>query len=117
MNVSLSALEPRTRLQCWPVCCADRVVDRLRASKQYEALQVQLDEAELENTGYAWRQDAEISGGVEGRLSRLTGENDALADEANMLGTELQRLRDEVSHLTDLNGPDKPKLRPIGRHC
>ena len=50
------------------------------------------------------RQDAEISSREpEGKLSRLTGENDALADEANMLGTELQRLRDEVSRLTDLN--------------
>ena len=84
--------------------CTDGVVDRLRDVKQYEALQVQLDEAELENTELRLaRQDAEISNReLEGKLSRLTGENDA-ADEANMLGTELQQLRDEVSRLTDLN--------------
>ena len=58
------------------------------------------------------RQDAEISSReLESKLLRLTGENDALADEANMLGTELQRLRDEVSADRLERSPDKPKLR------
>ena len=107
MNVSLSALwVPWARLGVLASLAALMVSSTgCVTSKQYEALQVQLDEAELENTELRLaRQDAEISSReLEGKLSRLTGENDALADEANMLGTELQRLRDEVSRLTDLN--------------
>ena len=107
MNVSLSALWVRWARLGVLVSLAALMVSSTGcvASKQYEALQVQLDEAELENTELRLaRQDAEISSReLEGKLSRLTDENDALADEANMLGTELQRLRDEVSRLTDLN--------------
>ncbi|MEE2838518.1 MAG: OmpA family protein [Bacteroidota bacterium] len=107
MNVSLSApWVRRARLGVLASLAALMVSSTgCVTSKQYEALQVQLDEAELENTELRLaRQDAEISSReLEGKLSRLTGENDALADEANMLGTELQRLRDEVSRLTDLN--------------
>ena len=107
MNVSLSAPWVRWARLGVLASLAALMVSSIGCvtSKQYEALQVQLDEAELENTELRLaRQDAEISSReLEGKLSRLTGENDALADEANMLGTELQRLRDEVSRLTDLN--------------
>lgn len=107
MNVSLSAPRARRARLAVLASLAALIVSSTGCvtSQQYEALQVQLDEAELENTELRLaRQDAEISSReLEGRLSRLTGENDALADEANMLGTELQRLRDEVSRLTDLN--------------
>ena len=74
-------------------------------TQQYEALQTQLDEAEKENSELRLaRQDAQVSSReLEGQVARLTAENDALAEEANQLGTEAMRLREEVGRLTELN--------------
>ena len=50
------------------------------------------------------RQDAQVSSReLEGQVARLTAENDALAEDANQLGTEAMRLREEVGRLTELN--------------
>ena len=74
-------------------------------TQQYEALQTQLDEAEKENSELRLaRQDAQVSSReLEGQVARLTAENDALAEDANQLGTEAMRLREEVGRLTELN--------------
>ena len=74
-------------------------------TQQYEALQTQLDEAEKENSELRLaRQDAQVSSReLEGQVARFTAENDALAEEANQLGTEAMRLREEVGRLTELN--------------
>ena len=74
-------------------------------TQQYEALQTQLDEAEKENSELRLaRQDAQVSSReLEGQVARLTSENDALAEDANQLGTEAMRLREEVGRLTELN--------------
>lgn len=74
-------------------------------TQQYEALQTQLDEAEKENSELRLaRQDAQVSSReLEGQVARLTAENNALAEDANQLGTEAMRLREEVGRLTELN--------------
>ena len=59
-------------------------------TQQYEALQVQLDEAEGENSALRLaRQDAEVnSRELEGRLGRLTQEQETLTKEAQQLGAD-----------------------------
>ena len=74
-------------------------------TQQYEALQVQLDEAEGENSALRLaRQDAEVSSReLEGRLGRLTQEQETLAKEAQQLGADVKRYREEVARLAELN--------------
>ena len=74
-------------------------------TQQYEALQMQMDEAESENANLRLaRQDAQVSSReLEGQVMRLSAENEALAEEANTQGNEAKRLREEVSRLTELN--------------
>ena len=74
-------------------------------TQQYEALQVQLDEAEGENSALRLaRQDAEVnSRELEGRLGRLTQEQETLTKEAQQLGADVKRYRDEVARLAELN--------------
>ena len=74
-------------------------------TQQYEALQMQMDEAESENANLRLaRQDAQVSSReLEGQVMRLSAENEALAEEANTQGNEVKRLREEVSRLTELN--------------
>ena len=74
-------------------------------TQQYEALQMQMDEAESENANLRLaRQDAQVSSReLEGQVIRLSAENEALAEEANTQGNEAKRLREEVSRLTELN--------------
>ena len=74
-------------------------------TQQYEALQVQLDEAEGENSALRLaRQDAEVnSRELEGRLGRLTQEQETLTKEAQQLGADVKRYREEVARLAELN--------------
>lgn len=74
-------------------------------TQQYEALQMQMDEAESENANLRLaRQDAQVSSReLEGQVMRLSAENEALAEEANTQGNEAKRLREEVIRLTELN--------------
>ena len=74
-------------------------------SKQYEALQSQLDEAEHENTSLRLaRQDAEInSRELESQLARLKTESESLGNDIASMDTEAKRLREEVARLNELN--------------
>ena len=74
-------------------------------SQQYEALQSQLDEAEGENSALRLaRQDAEVSSReLEGRLARRTQEQETLTTEAQQLGADAKRYREEVARLSELN--------------
>ena len=74
-------------------------------TQQYEALQMQMDEAESENANLRLaRQDAQVSSReLEGQVLRLSAENKALDEEANTQGNEVKRLKEEVSRLAELN--------------
>ena len=75
------------------------------STKQYEALQSQLDEAEAENASLRLsRQDAEISSReLEGELAKLTGQNASLNEDVERIGSQAKLLREEVARLTELN--------------
>ena len=74
-------------------------------SKQYEALQSQLDEAEHENTSLRLaRQDAEInSRELESQVARLKTESESLGNDIASMDAEAKRLREEVARLNELN--------------
>ena len=106
MNVPSPSPSSRVRVASWILGLAMLgSVTGCVTTQQYEALQVQLDEAEGENSALRLaRQDAEVnSRELEGRLSRLTQEQETLTKEAQQLGADAKRCREEVARLAELN--------------